>query len=232
MVGAMKVQPITCIGALSLILVLPAGAQFHNELPEGAGPYGRLMIGPTVPEAGKLISYGGFPGGDVDYTVGIAASAAIGYSFNRYLAADFEFGVISAYIDSVQGFYSYDSYLDNLPFVVNLSARYPSPGTLVTPYIGGGAGGTATTFSTDGFGDNFTVAYGTETEVVFAWQAFAGVNVALNKNMAVGLGYRYFACEDSSFSFPPYYPYYGPDLNIKFEGIRSHSVLISFNYRF
>lgn len=230
----MKLRLASSLGALSLCLLLPASAQPQYQLPEGAGPYGGLFIGPTFTEKGKMNYFGGLPGGKVDYDAGLATQASIGYAFNRYLAADFEFGFIGAEISSVEGYYSYNTYLDNMPFLVNVSLRYPIPRTIVTPYIGAGAGGTVTIFSTDGFGDylDYATLYGSDEDVVFAWQAFAGLRFDLNRNMVLGIGYRYFASEDSSFSYPPYYPYYGPNLNLGFEGVRTHSVLLSFEYRF
>jgi opacity protein-like surface antigen len=232
MIKAMKLRHFTSIGALSLCLALQAGAQSERGLPEGAGPYSRVGIGPSFLKNGSLANSGGLGGGsDVNYTVGMAADAAIGYAFNRYLAADFEFGVLTAGIDSVPGYYSYDSYLENLPFIANLTLSYPIPGTRVTPYAGAGVG-SVTIFDTEGFGNAFWGVYGSDSDVVFAWQAFAGLRFEVNEHMSAGIGYKYFATGDASFDYPPYYPYTGPNLEIGFAGISSHSVLFSFEYKF
>jgi opacity protein-like surface antigen len=199
---------------------------------EGAGGYGRFDIGPTFFQNGKLTGFGGTANAPVDYDVGFATDAAFGYAFNKYLATDFEFGFIGTTINSVPGYFTYNSYLDQLPFVVNVTLSYPIPRTLLVPYIGAGAGGSYTTFSTDGFGNTGTTVFGTESDVVFAWQAFAGVRVNLNKEMAIGLGYRYFTTMNPTFSYPPGYPFVGPNFDVTFKGIQSHSVLFSFQFRF
>jgi opacity protein-like surface antigen len=230
--NAMRNRSLIGIVVLSLCLVLEASAQFQRELPAGAGPYARVGLGPAFLEEGRLSHFDGPAGNKVDYEVGFAASAAFGYAFNNYIAADFEFGAVGAGIDSVPGYYSYDTFLNNVPFLANVTLSCPIPGTRVVPYLGAGAGGSVTVFSTDGFGDGSVAVYGDDTDVVFAWQAFAGARVELNRRMSVGIGYKYFGTGDSSFRYPPFFPGSEPDLVLGFDGIRAHSVIFSFQMKF
>jgi opacity protein-like surface antigen len=223
-------------GMTGLVLAAAGAVAFaqsrYHWSTEGEGPYCRFDIGPAFFQEGKLTGFGGPANASVDYDVGFAADTAFGYAFNKYLATDFEFGFLGSSINSVSGFGTYNSYLDNLPFIANVTFSYPIPRTLLVPYIGAGVGGSFTTFSTDGFGDTGTTVFGTESDVVFAWQAFAGVRVNVNRDTSIGLGYRYLNTMDPTFSYPPGYPYSGPNWDVTFKGIQSHSVLFTFQFHF
>jgi opacity protein-like surface antigen len=226
-----------CSGVVLLTLSLGTAtvrAQYYQPAEQnsqyylwGLGPYVRMDTGGTFFRDGQLTQFGGPAGNPVNYNVGYAFDTAIGYAFNKYVGADFEFGIIGTRINSVPGLITSNSYLDNLPFLVNLNLAYPIPRTLIVPYIGGGVGGSASTFNTDGFGTSSTAVFGYESDVEFAWQAFAGVRIKLNKNMSLGLGYKYFATQESSFTYPP--AVFGqPSLTVGFSGVRTHSILLTF----
>jgi opacity protein-like surface antigen len=63
---------------------------------------------------------------------------------------------------------------------------------------------------------------------VFAWQVRAGVLFRLNRQMSFGIGYKYFATEDTSFS----YSGGGPNLTAGFGGVKTHSVMAIFQMNF
>jgi len=220
--------------ALAICLGAPAaGAQGLRFSTEGAGPYFRTEVGPTFYQDGTLNKFGGSVRKDVEFDTGFTFDAAIGYAFNKYLATDFEFGFIGADINSVKGFFVYDNTtLYNAPFLANITFSYPIPRTIVTPYIGGGVGGSLTVFDTDGFGNSTDAVFGDDTDFVFAWQAFAGLRFDLNKHMSLGLGYKFFSTEDTSFSYPPLYPGTGSNFRVGFDGVKSHSVLFTFQMKF
>lgn len=220
--------------ALAICLGAPtAGAQGLRFSTEGAGAYFRTEIGPSFYQDGRLTKFGGSTKSDVEFDVGYSLDAAVGYAFNKYLAADFEFGFNGTTIDSVNGFFNNDdTFFYNAPFLVNVTFSYPIPRTIITPYIGAGVGGSVTVFDTDGFGNGSTTVFGDDSDVVFAWQAFAGLRFELNKQMSLGLGYKYFSTEDTSFSYPPLFPGSGPDFHLGFDGVKSHSVLFVFQMKF
>lgn len=220
--------------ASAICLSAPAaGAQGLRFSTEGAGPYFRADVGPSFFQDGRLNSFGGSTRKDVEFETGFALDAAIGYAFNKYLATDLEFGIVGAEIDSVPGFFVNDfTSLYNAPFLANVILSCPIPGSIVTPYIGAGAGGSVTVFDTDGFGNSTDAVFGDDTDVVFAWQAFAGLRFELNRNISLGVGYKYFTTEDSSFSYPPLFPGTSPNFRVGFDGVKTHSVLFTFQMRF
>jgi opacity protein-like surface antigen len=72
---------------------------------------------------------------------------------------------------------------------------------------------------------------GSDSDFVFAWHVFAGLRIQLNEQMFVGLDYKYFAADSSSYRYPSL-DYRGPDLSLSFQGMRSHLASVSFTFRF
>ena len=204
-------------------------AQTYSYFPEGAGPYFRVGVGPSFFENGQITDFGEPTSGQVEYKSGFATEAAVGYAFNKYLATDFELGVVGAQINNVPGYSSHNSYLYDFPFLANVMLSYPVPHSIVTPYIGVGVGGANAVFNTDRFTDNNTGNWvsGSENDTVFAWQAFAGLRFQLNSRMSFGIGYKYFVTGDPTFSYPP-----SPNFDVGFQGVRTHSILCTFQMNF
>jgi OmpA-OmpF porin, OOP family len=114
--------------------------------------------------------------------------------------------------------------------LLNATLSLPIPHTNIVPYIGGGAGGAVTTFDARSFSAQTAgspTLYGSEDDAVFAYQAFAGVRFMLSRNVSAGVGYKYFATSNPTFSYPP-----GPNVNTDFEGVRTHSILFTFQVNF
>ena len=228
-----------CAGIATLALCVGAAAQAQSQYPpppsyyyapEGSGLYFRAGVGPSFFESGQITHFGAFnapASGRVDYDTGVDADAAVGWAFDRYVAVDGEVGYNGTSINSVQNFNPGNAYIYNVPFLANLTLSFPIPHTIVIPYIGGGVGGVNSTFDAHGFNDGTTYLYGRENDTVFAYQAFAGLRFRLNPDMSLGIGYKYLAAADTDYSYPP-----GPNVNIGFEGVRSHNVLFTFEWKF
>src|SRR6185503_13575623 len=90
-------------------------------------------------------------GNKISYDTGFALDAACGYVFNHLLSAEIELGWIGNEMDQVQGIALHDTFLYNASFMGNVTLQYPIPRSIVTPYIGAGAGGSATFSDTDSF---------------------------------------------------------------------------------
>jgi opacity protein-like surface antigen len=243
----MKVQKIAIV-IVSLFTASLANAQYYYggppgppgpppsgppgpPWPAGMGPYFRMFVGPTFFQDSELkeFSIAGVngPTGRVNYNVGVSGDVAFGWAFNQYVGLDFETGYTWGRMDSVQNYQVNNSDMGNVPFLANVTFSLPIPHTNIVPYIGGGAGGSDSIFNADYFTDTATgdplngnFADGSESDVVFAYQAFAGVRFMLSPNFSLGFGYRYFATGDPTFSYPP-----GPNLDIRFKGVQTHSIM-------
>ena len=222
----MKKQYLAGIVTFSVCFVAAVGQAQYYQLPEGTGPYFRLGVGPSFFENGQLTEFGTPVSSPVKYRTGLAADGAFGYAFNKYVAADFELGYVGAKIDNVPGYTSVNSYVYNVPFLANVRLSYPIPRSIVTPYIGAGVGGADVVFDTDNFNDGADFVFGNENDVVFAWQAFAGLRFQLNPEMSLEIGYKYFATEGPTFTYPP------DNFSVGFKGVRTHSVLFTFEWKF
>jgi len=224
----MKYQYVTGVAVLWLGLgIVRATAQYDDYLPPDAGPIFRFGFGPSFFQDGQLTQYGGPVSSPVNFQTGFAADAAFGWAFNRYLALDFESGYIGAQINSVPGYISDDSHLYNVPFLANVTLSLPIPHTNLVPYIGAGAGGADVVFDTDQFGpapNNFVT--GAADDVVFAGQAFGGLRFQLTRNFSLDLGYKFFATDDPTFTYPP------DNFNVSFKGARTHSILLALRFEF
>ncbi len=209
-----------CLGTLEI------HAQYYNTMPAGAGPYFRAAVGPAFFPDGTLQQFGGPAGNTVSYDTGLTLDAAIGYAFNHNVGADFETGFTGAQIDNVPGFFSDDSRLYYVPFLGNVILSLPIPSSNVVPYLGAGAGFAAAVFDTDGFGNGADVVSGSESDVVPAGQIFAGVRFLINPRTSLGVGYKFLATGDPTFSYPP------DNFNVGFKGARASSVLFTFNLMF
>ena len=226
----MKSRIATGVAVLSLCFgAAAAQAQYYYQLPEDAGLYFRMGVGPSFFQNGQLTEFGSAVSSPVKYRRGLAADGAFGWAFNKYVAADFEVGYIGAKIDNVPGYNSDNAYVYNLPFLVNVTLSYPIPRTVVVPYIGAGVGGADVIFDSDSFSpvanpNNYVT--GSENDVVFAWQAFAGVRFQLARNVSLDVGYNFFATEDPSFTYPP------DNFHVNFDGARTHSVMASLEWKF
>jgi len=223
----MKCRYITGMVALSLCLgAAVAQAQYYSYIPEDAGPLFRLGVGPSFFQDSRLTQFGGPVSSPVDFETGLAFDAAFGWAFNKYAAVDFETGYIGAKINSVPGYFSDNSRLYNIPFLVNVTLSYPIPRTILVPYVGAGVGGADMIFDTDSFSDGADTVVGSENDVVFAGQVFAGMRFRLSRNFSFDLGYKYFATSDPTFTYPP------DNFNVGFRGVRTHSILFGLVWKF
>ncbi len=207
------------------------------QLPPGAGPYFRMDVGPTIFQNGTLKGYkleDGSPlfsaqNQPVSYDVGVSVHGSFGWNFNQYIGLGLESGYVWGSINNIPGYNANGSTLANVPFLANLTLSCPIPRTNIVPYVGGGAGGAVSMFDAHGFSDESQTqtAYGTESDTVFAYEAFAGVRFMVSQNVSLGLGYKYFATGNPTFSYPP-----APNLDIAFSGVHTHTVMFTLSCDF
>lgn len=240
----MRIQKVVIV-IVSLFTVSIAHAQYYWYGPEGVGPYLRAGIGPTFFQDSNLKGYSfssspgvpGFtgPSGKVSYDTGFTFAGAFGWAFNKFVALDFQTGYTWGRMNNVENYTQDGSTMGNVPFLGNLTLSLPIPHTTIVPYIGGGVGGADSILDAHDFfpsaagpgANNINEIFGSEDDVVFAWQAFAGVRFMLNPNVSLGVGYNFFATGNPTFSYPP-----SPNLNAVFQGVRTHTIMFTFQVNF
>lgn len=242
----MKIQRIIIVVVVSLFSASLAQAQYYWFGPPGAGPYFRAGVGPSFFQDSMIKSYSsppapsvGYagingPSGTVKYDVGVAAAFGFGWAFDKYVSLGFDTGYTWARMESVQNYFANNSSMGNVPFVVNLTLSMPIPHSNVVPYIGAGVGGSESIFDADNFAPvsspiSANTIQGSQSDLVFACQFTAGVRFKLNPNISVGVGYEFLGTGNPTFSYPGFQL---PNLNTEFKGVRTHSVLFTFQANF
>jgi len=102
--------------------------------------------------------------------------------------------------------------------------------SIVTPYVGGGIGFAtlylSDTFGTDTRGGTLSRAqlYENDSDSVFAYQVGGGVEIALNRELSLDLGYRYFGTSSARFDSS-----FDKNTKLKYE---SHNATVGFRFKF
>jgi len=102
--------------------------------------------------------------------------------------------------------------------------------SIVTPYVGGGIGFAtlylSDTFGTDTRGGTLSRAqlYENDSDSVFAYQVGGGVEIALNRELSLDLGYRYFGTSSARFDSS-----FDQNTKLKYE---SHNATVGFRFKF
>lgn len=142
--------------------------------------------------------FGPVSGAKVKFDPGVRFSAALGYSFFDWLAAEAETGFIHNNIDSVSGWTRADASVSHVPFLGNVVLQCPKTSRFI-PFIGGGLGMDSVLLDVDRATDGNFFLSGADSDVVFAYQAFGGVRYAFNDRMSLGLAYKYFVSDRPSY---------------------------------
>ncbi len=146
--------------------------------------------GPTfVPETSATINGAGV---DIDFDPGFALRGEVGYAFGPSLRAGLELGWRGNDVDSISGGLGGAGGLDAISLMGNFTYQVPT-GSALVPYVGGGVGGAR--LKADGLAGLVD-----DSDLVFAYQARAGVDYALNPRTSIGLGYAYFGTEEADFA--------------------------------
>lgn len=180
-------------------IALPVIASATPPIP---GPYISGFVGVTIPQTTDATSFDGLGNvfdDRIKFDPGLNVGGTAGFDFG---AARFE-GEIS-YKDlpissiSSAGFSDrvLEGSVDTTAFMANvfIDLHNNSP---ITPYLGGGVG-----FAALHLNDTFSAStdyYFDDDQVVFAYQAGGGLEVALNRQLSLDLAYRYFGTSKASF---------------------------------
>jgi hypothetical protein len=180
---------------------------FYRLQPFGSVEFGGAVINDLD---GRLDGPGGLAGSvddlEVSFDPGLVAYGGFREEVRPWLAAEVLSGFIYNGIDEIRGpgfFWVPDANLMQVPIMFNLVFQAPLEGGL-TPYAGAGIGALISWLDID---DQVPTGVGTtvsvdesSTEVGLAYQAFAGIRLAVGGSGQLSLGYRYLGGEDPGWS--------------------------------
>lgn len=178
------------------------------------GPYVSGFIGISVPRDSDVTTEGfnvtGTFNDQVEFDPGISIGGTGGYDFG-FLRLEgeisYKYSEIKSIVDQTDNyrFRNPDGNLGVAAFMANAFFDMHNQ-SWVTPYLGGGIG-FATLHLSDTFGTdtrntpiNRPLLYAEDDDTVFAYQAGAGVEIALNRSFSLDLGYRYFGTDTATFN--------------------------------
>jgi opacity protein-like surface antigen len=223
---------ITALASLTIPALCAAAA------PARPGAYVSGFLGATMPTESSVTSSDFISGtafdDRVEFDPGINLGGAIGYDYGTirlegelsYKQADIK-GVTSL-ADGFR-FGNPDGSLGALAMMVNAFFDLHT-GSTVTPYFGGGIGFAvlrlSDTFATDIVGGTpqRVLLYAADDDTVLAYQAGVGLEIALNRQLSLDLGYRFFGTSKARFDADPV-----RSTTLKFE---SHNALVGLRMKF
>jgi opacity protein-like surface antigen len=192
------------------ILIIPT---ICSALPPRPGPYVSGFLGVSLPVDTDVTSTQYGPGTktfndrvEFDPSIHIGGSGGFDFGFLRIEGElSYKKGEMSSITEktSQTRFANVDGRVGASALMFNafFDIRNPSP---VTPYIGGGIGfatlNLSDTFGTDANTGFRTRLYDSDNDTVFAYQAGAGLEIALTRMLSLDLGYRYFGTAKAKFN--------------------------------
>ena len=210
--------------AAAVMIAAPAGrAQDRPGVVYVMRPVPFYVSGQIGGELMEDLTFKNFGGAKNAVDPGFRASVSIGADLSDYVAAEFETGALGNALDNSSSqpisAIADRAYLYQVPMLANLIFKAPLRNG-ITPYIGGGAGGIASTLYLHS-GDDWSG----DTDITFAYQGMCGLKCALNQNMEIGVGYKFLATPDHTW-FP------NDSRFVRSGQMFTHSILATFTWNF
>ena len=161
-------------------------------------------------------------GGKVEFDPGVGFGLRGGYRFCDWFSLEGETGFAGNKISGMTGATVDDTYLYQVPYMVN--TVFTIPRLVVTPFFGGGIGGTSSIIDTDHITVGNRTAFGDESTATFAYQLFAGIHFPINDQISLGVIYNFRGVDAPRWD--------EGDFPIEFGDLRNHSIGVSANFRF
>lgn len=202
-----------------------------------AAPYASAFIGATIPKDLTITAYDNTGtlqiNDDVELDPGVYVGGTFGYDFGlARLEAEISYkeSDIKAVTDNFTAtpvhYRSVDGDLGIFAFMANAFIDLHNT-TAVTPYFGGGVG-VATLHLSETYDNNTGIRlYREDDAAAFAYQAGAGLDIALNRLISLDLAYRYFATANTKYD--SYKQLNNSTAEVKYE---SHNMAVGVRFKF
>jgi len=196
---------------------------FYSE-----GIYGWYEAGPALVEDAKLRDFFGetIDGSEMKFDTGFHFGLGIGQELTRFLRVELESGYNYNAIKSISGADASSGNIYRVPVLANLVLQYPNRTGLV-PVIGAGAGAHWSVFDAQNVSLGSTTLNDDSSTWTFGYQGYAGVRYQFRQNMNLGVFYHYSVVDGPSWEFDS-----APDGNIKLDGLRTHTLSLTFGWDF
>lgn len=208
----------------SVAAILPASAQFYY--PEGM--YGWYEAGPAVVEKATIRDFFGefVTGNSVEFDTGFHFGIGVGRELTRFLGVEVESGFNYNSVKSIQDATASSGNTYRVPVLGNLVLQFPNRSGIV-PVIGGGVGAHWAVFDAQNVELGATTLDGDSETWVFGYQGYAGLRYQFRENMSLGVFYHYSVADGPSWDFGS-----NPGGNFKLNSLRTHSLSLTFGWRF
>lgn len=190
----------TLFAAAATLAIAPAAHAYQ-------GLYGAIGAGLTYQQPDQDGEFfGAIPGADteIDYDNGIGVYTAIGYAFGNNWRSELEYSYRDNDVRHITGdgagfagFEDLNGGIEAHALMVNLIRDFDT-GNNVTPYLGAGFGAASLNAEYSGTNGAQSIAIDSNNKAL-AYQAIAGLGIALADNLSLDLSYRYFATTGQDF---------------------------------
>src|SRR5215831_17085247 len=212
-------------GGLGILIPQKAHAQFERL-------YIKPDLGGTLTSDTELKEFFGeplAPGSKVKFDPGFRFGFAAGWNFTEWMSLEGETGYQGGWIKSITDASRVDSLFEHVPIMANLRLECPRC-KWVTPYIGGGVGGSFTIIDADNITIGGTSMSGADSSFVFAYQAFGGIRFRIDEKMGIGIEYHYFHADGAEWHAE--FSTGTASDTMRFGGTDTHSLSVAFQLRF
>jgi opacity protein-like surface antigen len=189
--------------------------------------YVRADLGGTIAGDTELKEFfgPGTGGGKVTFDPGVRFSYGGGYRVTDFFALEVQSGVMVNSIKSISGATTDDAAFSNVPLLFNLRFE-GSDERRWSPYFGGGLGPCASIINIQRIDIGGTIVKGSQSDVVFAYQAFAGLRYRITDHIGLALEYHFLG------STQPSWDGHAVSGQMRFGGVETHAASLAFDYRF
>lgn len=215
-----KSRGLTVVGTSLLLAAANSHAQSADKLYLGAD------VGAAIPHSATIQS-APYTGEGIKFDTGLRAGVKLGYDLPRSFAVELDTGVIWNQVHSLAGTGA-NADLYQFPLLVNGVYKVPLKGAF-KPYVGAGIGAAVGMFDGSNIPGLYYPVPGantsySSTDVALAYQAEAGFQYSVTKNVDLGVAYQFLETTG--------YRWFDNNTAFKIDGTMTHAVFATLTWRF